>query len=346
VQAGFPIALLPLVACCEGGSLELAAPGHAALVPEGGAVCSRCSRRYPIRDGILSLLGASMVHPESAHEMNARDARNEMVLSGARDEWSSAFSDAIEGAPTLEAAGVEDGMIVNELGCGTGRYTLALAARAAAVIAVDFSRAGLLVLRRKLSADARVALVQADVTLRYGPNRAFDRVLSTLHSNLPGRDARMATLRNVADTLKDDGRAVVSMHHYGLRSLLRAMPAAGRYPDSGIYRYYMTKAEARREATPYFGDVRFTHIAVSIPGWHSALASRTAATIPVLRSGLGRLFLLIGGRPRREPVVGASPTLPRLLTGMTPAAPRHQEPPEVDAPVLPPAGVARAHMRS
>ena len=195
-------------------------------------------------------------------------------------------------------------MRVCEIGCGPGRYTLELAHEAEAVVAVDFSLAGLLVLRKKLQPTARVALVQADVTAPYGTSRGFDRVLSTLHSNLPSRDHRAASLRQVARVLKENGRAVISMHHYNMRDAVARVPASGRYADSGIYRYFMTTRESRREAAPFFASLRHAHISVSIPGIRSIAVSRAAAHVPLIRSAVGRLFLAIGEQPRREPAEG------------------------------------------
>jgi SAM-dependent methyltransferase len=249
---------------------------------------------------VLSLLAPEHLHPESAAEMHAREERNQAILEGARKEWSSPATDEIEVRATLEALDCRAGSMVCELGCGPGRYTLKLAGSAHAVVAVDFSLAGLRVLRQKLEPCARVGIVQADVTRPYGAPRAYDRILSTLHSNLPGRDHRSKSLAQIARTLVDGGRAVVSMHHYGVREILGRVPASGRYPDSGIYRYFMTVRESGEEASRFFERLRHVHIAVSIPGVRSVTVSRAAARVPLVRSSLGRLFLAIGEHPQRS----------------------------------------------
>jgi SAM-dependent methyltransferase len=299
VQNGFPSNLLSLLCCPkDGGRLEPGAGCTGPAFVEGAVRCCECSGEYHIRDGILSLLAAPL-HPESERELQQRDLRNESVLAG-RPEWSTPFAEVSEVAPTLAAVSVQPRMVVGELGCGTGRYTLALADRASAVVAVDFSWAGLAVIRKKLSADAPVALVQADVTAAYAGPQVFDRVLSTLHSNLPDRACRMASLRHVASSLKDGGRAVISMHHYALREFLLRQPRAGRYEDSGIFRYCMVKPEARRESRPFFRRVRFAHVSVGLPGVRSLVAGRIAARIPLIRSGFGRLLLALAEDPRRD----------------------------------------------
>ena len=42
------------------------------------------------------------------------------------------------------------------------------------------------------------------------------------------------------------------MHFHAVHDFLHAVPAAGHYEGTGVYRYHMRAAEARREAAPYF----------------------------------------------------------------------------------------------
>jgi SAM-dependent methyltransferase len=265
----------------------------------GEVHCESCGLTYLVRNGILSLLDPRQLHPVSLMEMQVRDARSEAMLEGRRQEWRSRFADETEVRPTLEAVGAAPGMIVCEVGCGPGRYTLALAQKAAEVVAVDFSEAGLLVLKSKLDAEAPVALIQADVTVPYGARRAFDRMLSTLHSNLPSRDHRGQALRWMSDALRDSGRAVVSMHHYSTRDAIAGSAASGRYPDSGIYRHFMTQQESQEELASWFGHVRHRFIAASVPGLPSTIVARAVARLPVLREGLSSLMLALAERPIR-----------------------------------------------
>jgi SAM-dependent methyltransferase len=172
-----------------------------------------------------------------------------------------------------------------------------LAARAAAVVAVDFSLVSLEVLQGKLAEGSQVALVQADVTQPHLAPRSLDRVLSTLHSNLPSREHRIAALRQTAQALRPHGRAVISMHHYGVRELLRMQPAAGRYTGSGIYRYFMRAREAMEETSRAFGSVRLTYVRASVPGVPSTVVASAAAAVPILRSALGQIFLASCERP-------------------------------------------------
>jgi uncharacterized protein YbaR (Trm112 family)/protein-L-isoaspartate O-methyltransferase len=298
MQAGFPVALLGLVCCpIDRGSLRLTSP-MGTVVVDGHVRCDGCGSDYAIRDGVLSLLEPSRLHPESALEMQVRDARSDALLAGHRQEWRSRLADQTEVAPTLEAVGARAGMKICELGCGPGRYTLALAQSAAAVVAVDMSRAGLLVLKAKLAPDAAVALVQADVSAPFGSPGSFDRMLSTLHSNLPSAEHRCQVLGWMADALAEGGLAVVSMHHYTVRDALTRTPRAGRYPDSGIYRYLMTTRESETELRPHFGKVRHTYIAASIPGLPSVALARVAARTVGVRAATSSLFLALVREPR------------------------------------------------
>jgi SAM-dependent methyltransferase len=265
---------------------------------DGLVTCSACSRDYPIRDGILSLLDRHL-HPESDNEMRARDARNDEIRARVRTEWRSDHADSVEVRPTLAALEVEPRMTVAELGCGTGRYTVDLTARSSTILALDLSRSGLLVLRQKLDICAPVVLVQADATKPFGAPGAFDRVLSTLHSNLPTGEHRARALRHSARALTDSGKAVISMHHRNFPDFIRGVASSGRYPDSGIYRYYMTKGEARREALRFFKDVRFVYLSAVLPRLPVATVSQVAARVPLVRGGLARLFLAVGELPRR-----------------------------------------------
>ena len=268
----------------------------------GAVRCEACGDVHRIESGILGLVAESRLHPESIREMTARDRKNTAILSGARAEWSSAIADAIEVRPTLEAVGAGAGMVVLELGCGPGRYTLALAASSDAVVAVDFSQPGLLLLRDKLPAEARVALLRADVTKPFVAPRAFDRALSTLHSNLPDAAHRAASLHYVAQGLTPGGRAVFSMHHLSGRDRLMRVPAAGRYPDSGVFRYYMRRDEARREGARFFSKTSFVYINAGVPGLRSVTAARLAARLPLVRVALARLVLAVSERPR-DPIL-------------------------------------------
>ena len=298
MQRGFPLALLPCICCPrDRGPLAPAGAPDGIWLEEGVVRCARCGGDFAIRGGVLVLLDPHRLHPDSALEMKVRDARSAALLDGLRKEWQSRFADATEVQPTLEAVDTQPGMMVCELGCGPGRYTLSLARQAAAVVAVDFSEEGLRVLRTKVETEAPIALVQADVTQPYGTPGAFDRILSTLHSNLPDAAHRRQALRWMADGLTPGGHVVVSMHHHSTRDVVTGTPPSGRYADSGIFRYHMTRGESHAEAAAWFAHVTHRYIAVTVPGLSHRAVARAAARIPVVREALSSLFLAICAQP-------------------------------------------------
>jgi SAM-dependent methyltransferase len=319
VAARFPVSMVSLLRC-PADDLELTLEGDAPAegIVRGSLRCIACQRAFAIEDGIAHLLPDAPADEESAREMKVRDSRADAIQQRGGADWSSTFADALETAPTLAALEDAPNTLIAELGCGTGRYTRRLAEGGRRVVAVDFSLASLRLLAGRLDSRAQVGLVWADVTrLRLAPGQ-FDRVLSTLHSNLPSRDHRMAALRLAAEALRDEGRFVFSMHHRGLRDLLFGVPSAGHYAESGIYRYHLDAREAQREATPYFARIRCTPISVNLPGIGSLQVSRLAQRTPGLRQ-FGRLLLAVADSPRRQPVVGQvsvwSTRVARLLGG-------------------------------
>ena len=304
MQRGFPLDLIVLLRCpVDAGELRAIAGAAERFLVDGAFRCSRCEREYPVRDGVLSLLVAQQLHPETALEMEARDLRSAAVLDGTRREWQSAFADETEVQPTLAAVSAEPAMTICELGCGPGRYTLALAATSSSVVALDVSLAGLKVLRSKLEPLAPVALVQADVTTPVCAPRAFDRVLSTLHSNLPDREHRLAALEHVAESLKDAGRAVISMHHYSLRDALLSVPASRSLPGQRHLSLSHDGEGIARRGGPTLSAVCDMSSSTSVSqGSPSLKAARAAASLPLVRTALSRLFLAIGEQPVRRPV--------------------------------------------
>jgi SAM-dependent methyltransferase len=85
---------------------------------------------------------------EAAHELSARDGYA---------AWSSCYDDdgnpliALEGPAVERFFGDIGGQAVLDVGCGTGRHTLALANRGAQVVALDQSPEMMAVARRKLA---------------------------------------------------------------------------------------------------------------------------------------------------------------------------------------------------
>lgn len=153
----------------------------------------------------------------------------------AYDRWAEVYDHDLNPLTALEepvvraAVGAVRGLAVLDLGCGTGRHTLWLAAEGATVTGVDFSAGMLEEARRKPGAE-RVRFVVHDLHERLPfEDAAFDRVVSGLVlEHLRDPDAFFAEVRRV---LRVGGRAVVSAMHPAM--FLRGSQAAFTDPASG-----------------------------------------------------------------------------------------------------------------
>jgi predicted RNA methylase len=242
------------------------------------------------------------------------------------DPYIVEWREATEIAPTLAACAPYVGTIVAELGCGAGRFTTAMAKQARAMLAVDLSHECLVQLSHTLEGDEQIGLLWADIgALHLAPN-SFECVLSTAHSNLPTQAHRLACNSTAATALTSSGRYVFSMHYHALRDFLHAVPAAGHYEGTGVYRYHMRASEAKREGAPYFARVRVHPILLSLPGIRNLFVTRLAQQIPFVNS-LAALLLGVADQPRRVPQVNYVSPLSNWVTkrlGRTPFRPeRH-----------------------
>jgi malonyl-CoA O-methyltransferase len=159
------------------------------------------------------------------------------------DRWAAVYDrdgnplQALEGPAVRAAVGNPRGLAVLDLGCGTGRHALWLAAAGATVTAVDFSEGMLAEARRKPGADA-VRFVAHDLArpLPFSDG-SFDLVVSGLVLE------HLADLglffREARRVLRPGGRAVVSAMHPAM-FLKGAMarftdPASGEVVQPGSY---------------------------------------------------------------------------------------------------------------
>ena len=121
------------------------------------------------------------------------------------------------------------GLEVLDLGCGTGRHSLWLAARGASVTAVDFSGGMLAEARRKPGSDAvRFLVHDLHEPLPFAP-ASFDRVVSGLV--LEHLDDMGGFFREARRVLKLDGLTFLSTMHPAM--FLRGSQAQFTDPESG-----------------------------------------------------------------------------------------------------------------
>lgn len=296
---GFPIELLSLLRCPrDAGFLRLTgASASETHVRDGSLECVECGGQVAIVGGMAQMLDPSTLESVSDHEHRRRDE------GAAKDNlaWENSAWSQMEVLPTLEAMEPIRGTLVLELGCGKGRFTTILAGMSATVLAIDFSLAVLKRLARRIEPHWRIGLVQADCTKLAVARNRYDRVLSTLVSNLPTIAHREALNRVVADALAPGGRYVFTAHHYDLRERFRNTPQAGHYPESGIFRYLFRRDEMLEECKKSFERARCRPIQVELPyvgrfGLRSVAVSRMAERLPVFNQ-FGGLLLGTAERP-------------------------------------------------
>jgi malonyl-CoA O-methyltransferase len=137
------------------------------------------------------------------------------------DRWAAIYDVkensliALETPQVRQLLGEVRGLMVADIGCGTGRHALAMAAAGATVVGLDMS-VGMLAQARTKAADAAVHLVRHDLTQRLPFRSAvFDRVTCCLvleHvADLQGAVAELARICHVG------GSVVISDLHPATR---------------------------------------------------------------------------------------------------------------------------------
>lgn len=317
---GFPAAWLGHFLCHQpdcGGALHAVEVGDQPFLLQAQVECARCRTRYPIRDGILRLLDAQQLDDESRHERDQRDQQAQAIDHA----WETSEWVRMEIVPTIRESEPLPQATVLELGAGTGRYSVRMAARGARLMAVDFSFHALRSLAERMEPGWEVGLVEADCTrLRVKPG-SCDLVASTLISNLPTAAHREALYALAASALREGGKFVFSAHHFSWPARRRGEPQSGHYRPGGIYRYLFTMAEMRREVQRFFGSVACRPVQIHLPLSGRLrvrfLASRLSERVWPLNR-LGELLLVAARKPVRALIALGLPLwllddLPMLL---------------------------------
>lgn len=150
------------------------------------------------------------------------------------DRWAAFYDEddnplvAVEAPRVAEALGPVHGLRVADVGCGTGRHTLALSRDGAFVTGLDFSR-GMLERARARSYPTPVEFLVHDVTRPLPlPDAAFDRVLSGLVvDHIP--DLR-SHFRELVRVTRPGGCVIISVLHPAM--MLRGVRARFRDPQT------------------------------------------------------------------------------------------------------------------
>ena len=159
-------------------------------------------------------------------------------IEHAYDEWSRAYDTDRNATRDLDAHALRaqelqlDGADVLEVGCGTGKNTVWLAARARSVLALDFSAGMLAKARERVSSD-RVAFVRHDLHQRWpAGDGAFDVVVIDLV--LEHVEQLRPVFAEAARVLRSGGRLFVcELHPYRqlVGSQAQYVPAGGAEPQ-------------------------------------------------------------------------------------------------------------------
>jgi malonyl-CoA O-methyltransferase len=171
-------------------------------------------------------------------------AINHLSTREGYDRWSSIYDGednpliAMEEPVVAELLGEVRGLEIADIGCGTGRHTLQLAAAGAHVTALDFSQ-GMLDRARAKSASDTIRFVQHDLAKPLPlPAAKFDRVLCCLVlDHIKNLDLLFGEMGRI---VKPTGLVVVSVMHPAL--MLRGVQARFVDPQTGV--------ETRPESCP------------------------------------------------------------------------------------------------
>jgi hypothetical protein len=130
--------------------------------------------------------------------------------------------------------------------------------------------------------------------------------LSTqVFEHLPSADLRASFLSNVADSLRPNGRFVVSAYHQNLKRKLRGLAPDGSH-SSGVPFHYFSATELKREVECWFDVERLRFIDISLPfeaalgvsqHWRAKL-SRTLELVPGTNAFAH--LIVISGRSREH----------------------------------------------
>lgn len=269
----------------RGAALDASAGGcgkcWSTEVQRGLLRCRGCRRRFPIEDGIASILpdqyrghgqvagleDFQQLPPDDCAAPAAQPSFNQSREIEVRDRESSIYDSRYSQERFRAEMETYQRLFqpppqarVLELGCGTGRITQRVVDRCGLLLAVDFSRQSLLMTRRRINPAPGVGLELLQADAGWLPLRAavFDQLLSIgMFCNLPA-ELHQVVRFSLVRALKDGGVLILSAYNYPWIHQLRGLFGAtqtgrkqGQRPD-GLSYYNFNAQELRGLLEPYF----------------------------------------------------------------------------------------------
>ncbi|HZP82520.1 MAG TPA: methyltransferase domain-containing protein [Chthonomonadaceae bacterium] len=192
----------------------------------GVLVCPACGSGYPVTEGIARMLpGFLTAEAAAADAVEVERKRSEMAARDAQVEdydrmrYLTLYGKLFEIPATLAELSLRPTDVLLEAGCGTGRMTLAFAARCGTLISVDYSLESLRVCQRKLQAAGvqNVDLIQADNCALPLADHRFDKAVSCgVLEHVPTVESRSKMIAEMARVTKAGGAVVLSAYCHNL----------------------------------------------------------------------------------------------------------------------------------
>lgn len=208
-------------------------------IDAGRLWCDACAVAFPIVDGIPSLMrdaGQTTLKSSEQKEQEGAGVTWKRQEIEQRDKeaatYDTDFADVlnIDTTSILKRLQVRPQELVLDAGSGTGLVSLALAKAPCEVLAVDFSRASLLIQQRKLKSNngqGLVHLIHADLdALPIRSGIVQSAVSSGVLHHLPGLRSKPQAVREIARVLVKGAIFISIVYNYSaLRAfILRVFP--------------------------------------------------------------------------------------------------------------------------
>jgi len=183
--------------------------------------CVMCANRYPVRDGIVSFMGAAELSDIERREQSSRDDESSWY-----DTMFEGYANAVEVPTVVRRIGAPRGPILDH-GAGTGRITERLLSLGQPVVAVDYSAVSLArLLTRCKNATTPLLAVQADIRRLPFCDASFGAVTSIqVYEHIRGANERLGVLEELARVMAPGAPLSVSAFNYNL--MFRAWKLAG-----------------------------------------------------------------------------------------------------------------------